>query len=303
MKRVVFTSLALLLLLALAACNLPAQAQPTEDIGAGLTAAAVTIQAQLTAQAPLPTATSAIVIPTNTLPPPTVMVPTNPPPTAAIVTATSSCNSAQFIADVTIPDGTILQPSALFTKTWRLKNNGTCSWTPSYAAVFSTGNAMGGPATQALTGNVNPGQTVDISINFTAPATPGNYTAYYKLRDAAGVQFSQFYVQIKVQAGGGDGDDTSFAVTSVVFSQTGSCGNFTATADIYVNGAGTVKYYWKWSDGATDTVEHAPLVFTAAGHQTVSTDWDTTVPGSRWIDIYISSPNHQQFGRASFSCP
>jgi acyl-coenzyme A thioesterase PaaI-like protein len=191
-----------------------------------------------------------------------------------------------------------MTPNQAFTKTWRLKNTGTCSWTPAYAIVFSSGNAMNGPATQALAGNINPGQTVDISVNFTAPATPGDYTAYYKLRDASGVLFSQFYAQIKVQSGGG-----AFAVTSVNFATTGSCGDFTATANITVNGPGTVTYHWIRSNGEIDNTVHAPLVFTAAGTQSVSQDWDTTDAGAKWIDVYIDAPNHQQFGRASFSCP
>jgi hypothetical protein len=106
---------------------------------------------------------------------------------------------AQFVDDVTIPDGTTLQPNEAFTKTWRFKNVGTCSWTPSYAIIFSNGDAMNGPATQALTGNVNPGQTLDISVNLTAPAADGTYKGFWKLRNAAGVHFSQFYVEIKVK--------------------------------------------------------------------------------------------------------
>ena len=155
---------------------------------------------------------------------------------------------------------------------------------------------MNGPATQPLTGNVNPGQSVDVSVNLTAPATPGEYTGYYKLRDASGVLFSNFWVQIKVQS-------SPFAVTSANFTTSGSCGSFTATANIVVNGPGTVTYHWIWSDGATDTVSHPPLVFASAGTQSVSQDWNTTASGAKWIDIYIDSPNHQQFGRASFSCP
>ena len=93
-----------------------------------------------------------------------------------------------------------MTPNQAFTKTWRLKNTGTCTWTPAYAVVFSNGNSMNGPATQALAGNVNPGQTVDISVNLTAPGSTGDFTGNWKLRDGSGVLFSNFYVQIKVQA-------------------------------------------------------------------------------------------------------
>ena len=177
--------------LTLSACNLPSNAPATPDLAS--TTIAQTVQAALTSSAP--TVTNTVPAPAiTTAAPPTVA----PPPTRVVPTATSTCDIAQFITDVTIPDGTVLTPGQAFTKTWRIKNVGTCSWTPSYAVVFSSGNSMNGPATQALTGNVNPGQTVDISINLTAPSTPGDYTGYWKLRNAAGVLFTQFYVQMKV---------------------------------------------------------------------------------------------------------
>jgi hypothetical protein len=175
--------------IALMGCNLPQQ-----DPAAIQTAAAMTVQAEITAAAPSPTATAT-----------TAAFPTLPGVTSTAApqaSATSSCDIAQFIADVTIPDDTIVQPNAEFTKTWRLKNVGTCSWTPSYAVVFLSGEAMGGPATQALAGNVNPGQTVDLSVNLKAPASNGTYTGYWRLRNASGGTFTQFYVRIKVQPPG-----------------------------------------------------------------------------------------------------
>ena len=42
---------------------------------------------------------------------------------------TTSCNQAEFISDVTIADGTSIEPGGVaFTKTWSLSNAGTCSW-------------------------------------------------------------------------------------------------------------------------------------------------------------------------------
>jgi len=155
---------------------------------------------------------------------------------------------------------------------------------------------MDGPANQALSGTVNPGQTVDISINLKAPAANGTYRGYWKLRNAAGVTFATFYVDVKV---GGSG----FAVTSVNMSVSGGCGNFQIEADITTNGAGSVTYKWIRSDGATDTNVHPDVVFDSAGTKSVSTSWSTTASGDKWMDIYIDKPNHQQFGRATFSCP
>lgn len=191
-----FVNILLVLGVFLASCNLP-----TQETGEGLslTAAAQTVEA-LTSAVPFggfstPTFTLIPGGPATSTPSPTIPPSTN----TAVATATSNCNNADFLADVTIPDGSIMTPNQAFTKTWRFRNVGTCTWTPSYAIVFSSGNSMNGPATQALTGNVNPGQTVDISVNLTAPGSTGNYTGYWKFRDGSGVLFDQFYVEIKVQ--------------------------------------------------------------------------------------------------------
>jgi len=187
--------LSLVFLLAVTSCNLPTRPPAAMQTA---TAAAQTLEAQMLTQAvpAIPTATfsfpptaATIVIPT--------LVPTA---TRPIVTSTSSCDIARFVTDVTYPDGSSIPAGQAFTKTWRFRNDGSCIWTPAYSLVFSSGNQMGGPSTQALTANVNPGQTVDISVNLTAPAAAGEATGYWKLRNASGVLFAAFYVQINVQA-------------------------------------------------------------------------------------------------------
>jgi hypothetical protein len=66
---------------------------------------------------------------------------------------------------------------------------------------------MSGPATQALAGNVNPGQTVDLSVDLKAPGTVGTYTGNWRLRNANGVAFTNFFVRIKVQPPGAQSVD------------------------------------------------------------------------------------------------
>ena len=293
-------SLLMIFIMFLGACNLPSNTSSEE--GATLTAAAQTTQALLPTNTPLgqgtatPTFTPTSNVPTRT------NIPNTVPP---LPSATSNCNLMDFIADVTIPDGTAMTPGQTFTKTWRLKNAGTCAWTTSYAIVFAGGNSMNGPTTQALAGIVNPGQTVDVSVNLTAPTATGDFTGNWKIRDASGVLFGQFFVQIKVQnpATATNTSPPPFAVTTVTFINAGGCGGFTATANVSTNGAGSVTYHWVYSDGATDTAVHAPIVYGSAGTQSVSESWNATAAGTHWIDIYIDTPNHQQFGRASFTCP
>jgi len=189
-------------------------------INATSTAIAATVIAQirLTQDAagtqvlpPPATATLPAVPPTNTPVPPTPVPPTSTsvPPTAVPPTATQPqipCDRATFVEDVNYPDGTDVEPGTTFVKTWRLKNNGTCTWNSSYAVVFVGGDSMGGPAAQKLTtGTVASGQMIDISVTLKAPETPKTYTGNWKLRNGSGVIFGlgedaskQFFVKIDV---------------------------------------------------------------------------------------------------------
>jgi hypothetical protein len=299
-KKRLYFPLAALILAALA-CNMPgAGEQPGPN--AAFTAAAQTVEVKLTEAALTQAAPGAITdtpaqAPTST-PGPTLSTAATSTTSAGTATGSSTCDRAQFVTDVTVADGTNFDANATFTKTWRIRNTGTCAWTPSYSLAFASGNSMSGPGSVSLAGNVDPGQTVDISVNMTAPASPGSYTGYWKLRNAAGTSFITLTVVIQVGGGGG-----IFSVNHVDFSVTGGCGNFHVTANVQTTQAGTVTYHWVWSDGSIDTASHAPLVFSAAGAQSVTTDWAVSASGSHWIDIYIDSPNHQQFGRATLTCP
>jgi len=115
------------------------------------------------------------------------------------------CDLAQFIADETIPDGTVVAPGSTFVKTWRLENVGSCTWSTSFAAVFTGGDQMGAPSVVYMPTSVAPGATVDISVNLTAPSYSGHYRGNWELRDASGVVFgvgasanSIFWVDIYV---------------------------------------------------------------------------------------------------------
>jgi hypothetical protein len=284
------------IILAILACNLPSNTGGAEGAAAVLTAAALTVQAEINTATPGPAASPASATDTPT-PTPIPLLPS--------ATSTSNCDSALFITDVTYPDNTIVPAGSSFTKTWRLQNTGGCSWTPSYAVVFVGGDAMSGPSVQGLTGNVNPGQTDDISVNLKAPASNGTYTGNWGLRNAAGVVFTHFFVQIKVAT------PAAFTVTKVTFAfTTWSSGSYVScpevVAHITTNGAGTVTYHWTRSDGASAPTE--TLIFASAGTQTINDQWSlgsywtSHVPaGGFWMGIYIDSPNNQNFGHKTFT--
>ena len=188
----------------LSSCNLPSQAEPTNEPNAVFTQAALTVQAQLFEATPFNTPTLPPPAPTNTaITLPTTSVPATLPPAAS---ATPVCDQAQFIKDVTIPDGTTLLPNETFVKTWRLKNVGNCTWS-GYTLVFDSGESMKGTSPIAI-GTVNPGQEVDLTVTLTAPATNGSYRSYWRIRNPSGVllpvlgghQSQSFFADIKVGA-------------------------------------------------------------------------------------------------------
>jgi hypothetical protein len=249
--------------LIISACNLPSNAatQNPNDPNVVFTAAALTVQAQLTQAAPFNT-------PTLPPPPPTSTAVTisTAIPVATITQAippTAVCDQALFVKDVTIPDGTVVAPGAAFKKTWRLKNAGTCTWS-GYTLVFDSGEAMS-PVIDPI-GIVAPGQEVDVSVAFTAPMVNNTYRSYWRLRNTAGVllpvlggtQGKSFFVEVKVQAVSSGYDLHTRASTATWIS---GAGNLTfGGPDTDVKGFAMYKDGQMLEDGftATKVVETHP---------------------------------------------
>ncbi|RJP47453.1 MAG: hypothetical protein C4583_16520 [Anaerolineaceae bacterium] len=198
----------LIVVMVQAACNFPSadQPDPAATLNALYTKSAQTLEAMAT-QAALTSTPSGYVSPTPF--PTSTSVPGVNSPTPILPYYTSApvtrCDWADFVADVTYPDGSVIGRDEPFTKVWRIRNIGTCSWTTSYALVFVSGDAMSAPVAVALTGAVNPGQTVDIPVNLISPSKDGRYKGFFKLRNAAGVLFgvgntasTAFWVDVKV---------------------------------------------------------------------------------------------------------
>lgn len=94
-------------------------------------------------------------------------------------------DSAAFVNDMTIPDGTIVKAGETFLKVWRVENTGTCPWAERYTLVFVGGERMDAPDSIPLK-VTQPGQTLDIAVNMTAPESYGEYRADFELHDPDG---------------------------------------------------------------------------------------------------------------------
>jgi hypothetical protein len=174
--------------------------------------------------------------------------------------AATTCDWAQFVADVTVPDGTNFAPGAAFKKTWRLKNIGTCTWTTSYSLVFDSGERMGGPTPVNLPVTVAPGQTVDLTVDMTAPSAAGVYIGYWKFKNASGGLFGigaaanrSFWVKINVTSGGSSGG-TGYEFVANAASATWSSGAGTLSfpgTDGDSRGFSSTGLHWIFEDNSS----------------------------------------------------
>ena len=91
----------------------------------------------------------------------------------------AACLQATFLEDVTVPDGTHFEKGETFVKTWKLRNSGTCDWPEDTVLVLNYSD-VGGPETHEV-GAVPAGDTVEISIELTAPDADGNFDGLWNL--------------------------------------------------------------------------------------------------------------------------
>jgi len=114
-------------------------------------------------------------------------------------------NQASYVDDITIRDNTQIEPGSNFVKVWRLRNDGTCIWNRAYTLTFFGGERMGAPNKIFLPDIIPPGQTIDLTIDLTAPEDPGMYQGFWKLQSGNGEFFGigsegnrSFWVKISV---------------------------------------------------------------------------------------------------------
>ncbi|HHS96508.1 MAG TPA: hypothetical protein ENK08_01190 [Chloroflexi bacterium] len=120
------------------------------------------------------------------------------PPTAAPTNTPTRPRFQATFVDETVPDGTAFDGGATFAKTWRVRNSGTEAWPDDTTLVFVGGERMGGPERMPI-GRVAPGEVKEITVNLTAPATPGTYTGNWVLQTGnTRIPGSELWLTIKV---------------------------------------------------------------------------------------------------------
>ena len=202
LKLTLMVTLVTMLIAACGSAATPSN-EPTPDVAAVRTSAAGTVVSQFTLTAAAFTPTPAR--PTQTTAPQVTSTATATGAAFAQVTNAAGtivplCDSLEFVADVNVPDDTNMSPGQDFLKTWRVKNTGSCAWEAGYELVYAGyADEMSGQA-QPLNQVVQPGQEVEVSVQFTAPDEIGNYLSAWQMSNPAGVTFEEIiFVRVVVQ--------------------------------------------------------------------------------------------------------
>lgn len=168
------------------------QTQAIETFSAVLTQTALAAPTQTPASTPtaLPTFAPATTSAAITLPAVTQQ--------SALISPTASCYQLRYVNDVSIPDNTQMAPGQSFTKTWKVRNAGSCAWEAGFKFAFVGGEQMSG-ATYTLPSAVPVNTEIDISIAMVAPAKAGTLRGNWRMQTAAGQFFGdEVFVQIVV---------------------------------------------------------------------------------------------------------
>lgn len=139
--------------------------------------------------------------------PPTLNIPTLSPTAPVLIqeeelrpTPTPSCDdNLTFLNDITIPDGTAVNPDKILDKRWQVQNTGTCNWDDRYRLRLIAGLDLGAVPEQALF-PARGGTLLVIRMLFTSPGEPGSYRSAWQAHSPAGEPFGDpFFIDIVVR--------------------------------------------------------------------------------------------------------
>jgi len=209
-------------IIVLSACNIGATPAPTVDPGAIQTQAfndvltQVASQQTQTALAVPPTS-----LPTNTLLPTVTLgaipnfgsvtpfafntvqagftpigSPAAPPGIVSTLTTKNGCNDGLFIGETKPYDKEFVEKGKEFLKAWTIMNTGTCTWNEGYVFTYLPDSSDADLHGYSIVLPKNkpedytaPGHTQSFVVHLKAPGKPGEFKAFWKLKDDLGNYF------------------------------------------------------------------------------------------------------------------
>ncbi|CAH8392694.1 unnamed protein product [Eruca vesicaria subsp. sativa] len=99
-----------------------------------------------------------------------------------------------FVLDVSVPDGTAVDPSAPFTKIWRMRNNGSVAWPRGTQIAWIGGYRFSNSFSvdlQIPEEGVPTNSEFDVKVDLFAPKTTGRYISHWMMASSTGVKFGQ----------------------------------------------------------------------------------------------------------------
>lgn len=241
-------------------------------------------------------------------------IPLLTPTTAATTTGSKAECAKASLSDESLIDGQIFKPGEQFTKTWYITNTSNCVWDSAYKIIFWDGDMLGGAYYYNLPQSIGPGQTVPISLVFTAPTTDGTYKSEWKLQTPDGINFgvgiyqAAFFAEIGVSSA----TKPAYGITEVnIYAvrepKTGCPANtlFTIYAEVSTSGPYEFSYYWDQKDGNSSDVKSVYVKSSTV--TTFTREWKfgrANTQGPKWISFNITDPFQKEYRvNFEFVCP
>lgn len=107
-------------------------------------------------------------------------------------------DDAVFLSDLTIPDGTLVQPGQVLDKRWSVRNSGTCDWGPGYQLVPILPNPLASDGPLALY-PARAGADAVWQVTVQVPSQPGDIIGRWQAQAPGGTTFGQeVFINIRV---------------------------------------------------------------------------------------------------------
>lgn len=112
-------------------------------------------------------------------------------PTTAAAVPTLLKPALRFVRDQTYPDGIVIAPGTVFTKVWRVRNDGLVDWPEGVALSNTGGDLLSDPDQRDPLPVLRAGEETDISITLRAPECSGRFVSYFRVLTTEGQAFGQ----------------------------------------------------------------------------------------------------------------